>query len=520
MGRPGQHAATTTPARGPQRGNSAMSETHSEHWLVTTTPQDNRHLQLDLHARAFPLQPVFADPPSTWPQPVPAPAAPAAARALNILHVLDALDLDKGSKSTFFVPNAPGVGSRRTARPRAWDLVLVIDTGASMTAWCPTINSFVASAYLVPLFADVHIIKLHSQGLAPSRELFDATDISNAGVDNKDRKKVVLAITDGVGPAWRGQLLWQQFSKWAACHPLAILHVQPHPHWPRSALHTRPLILRSRQPGGANDTMEVKAPDAPSLDETLTSSQEGTAPDDHGLVIPVLELSKRWVEQWCHLLHSKQWVRQQVMLMQHQTTPKVPPPRSEERPTPGEATAEDFVVSFLSDISEETKQLTTLLAAAPLNRHTMQLVAGQLMPQTGPGNLAEILNSGLITVTDIRDPGSAPASQIVFDFRPGVRAALLTHQHKGLADCLSVARLIDTYLSPLVPDVQGLAQRIESLTPPDELTVTAENLPFLQVERSIFQAMPPGRHNAAVQRMEANIDAFQKSQLAGSSSPP
>ncbi|OEJ21143.1 hypothetical protein AR457_41255 [Streptomyces agglomeratus] len=55
-----------------------------------------------------------------------------------------------------------------------------------------------------------------------------------------------------------------------------------------------------------------------------------------------------------------------------------------------------------------------------------------------------------------------------------------------------------------------MAQRIEFLTPPDELIVTAQNLPFLQVEKAVFKAMPPGPHNAATRRMADNIAAFER----------
>ncbi|MFC9280184.1 SAV_2336 N-terminal domain-related protein [Streptomyces collinus] len=451
--------------------------------------------------------------------------------AASALHALETLDPNAQANAPM-LPNVPGASPHPRSKP-AWDLVLIIDTGASMAAWYDSINAFVESAYKIGHFAHVPVISLHSQGFDPTRDVFDPAELGRAGIGDKTQKKVVLVITDAVGPAWEGEPLKAQLARWAQKHPLAILHVQPHPRWSgsalttrtRRALVTRTLNLRSTELGGPNTTFAVQVPEDQTRD-TLEPAQPLTP---NSVVIPVLELSKRWIEQWCRLLNSSKWVRQQGLVLtlgvSDEVQPsaqgpgevglplhaQVPQPRQEEEPGP---TAEERVVDFLEKALGDTFQLTLLLAAAPLNRHIMQLIAYHLMPQTGPEHVAEILSSGLLQVIRTNDPGSAPFDQIVFDFLPGVRKQLLSRQLDGRKDSYEVAQLIDKYLAPAVPAVEGLAERIRQLSPPDSVTITEQNLPFLEVERDIFQARIPRAQADAVRRMSDNIDHFKVSRLS------
>ena len=492
--------------------------THPDgNWLITSTPQDNRRQFFSLRPRPFPAPDLFSEPPDDWPRPAPVPAVPAAASALRALETLD----PTAQANTPTLPNLPGASPYPRARPPAWDLVLIIDTGASMAAWYDSIKAFVESAYKLAHFAHIPVISLHSQGFDPLRPVFDATEVGRAGIGDETRKKIILVITDAVGPAWEGEPLKSRLAGWAAVHPLAVLHVAPHPHWSRSALATRPLNLRSPELGGPNTTFEVQTPDDAALDALVPVEP---VPAD-SVVIPVLELSKRWIEQWCRLLNSSKWVSQQAIVVTPDgdtgevpdgvmradaarvTQPRVPGPRQE---ACAEPTAEERVVEFLGKALGDTCELTVLLAAAPLNRHIMQLIAYHLMPQTGPEHLAEILSSGLLQVVNTNDPRSTPYHRIVFDFLPGVRMQLLSRQRDGRRDCYEVAQLIDRYLSPAVPEVEGLAVRIRQLTPPDSVDVTYENLHFLEVERDIFHARIPHARADTVHRLGETIDRFKR----------
>ncbi|WP_405827148.1 SAV_2336 N-terminal domain-related protein [Streptomyces sp. NBC_00105] len=475
-----------------------MTEFGKSPWIVTTSPHDNRSLGGgNLQLPIYPPKPVFSPAPANWPKADPVPGTPSAARAL---HALSVLNHDRKPTSTLHIPNAPGPAGTAAHHSSMWDLVLVIDTGASMTAWYPTIDSFVACTHELPLFATVHVLKLHSQGFDPNRNIFDRAALGTADL-NAGRKKVIFLITDGVGPAWARPQIWQHIREWSESHPLAILHVQPHQNWPRATLHTHTLALRSSVPGGPNTTLEQKTPDPGSPAALLAAAP--LQPGD--VIIPVLELRKRWIDQWCRLLLSRQWVRQQALILRQSLPSKLPAPRAA-RDNRSEQ-AEKRVIDFLASASTETAQLAGYLAAAPLNRHIMQLIAGQLLPTAGPGDLSEILSSGLVRVADNVDPDDAPYNKVAFDFETGIRAALLARE--GWEKSQAVAKLIEEYLTSTVPAVRGLAWRIEFRTPPDALIVNEDNLPFVTVERTVLQAMPLGPHSEAIRQMGSKIDAFR-----------
>ncbi|MGW1765566.1 SAV_2336 N-terminal domain-related protein [Streptomyces sp. NPDC002073] len=474
-----------------------MTDSEATPWIVTTSPHDHRPLNGSRpHLPLFPPRPVFMQAPAGWPKVQPAPGVQSAARAL---HALSVLDQERGPGATIHVANAPGTAVPRVPHVSSlWDLVLVVDTGASMTAWYPTIDSFFSCAHEVPLFTSVQVVKLHSQGFDPDRTIFDKVALENAGLGSRSNK-IVFFVTDGVGPVWHRDEIWQRIREWARTHPLAILHVQPHQNWSRSALRTRTLTLRSTGTCGPNPTLEQKPTDPENAPGLIAPPPIG--PDD--VIVPVLELHKRWLDQWCGLQLSRQWVRQQAIVLTSEPTTEPEPPS---RAAPGSADYLDRVFNFLASASPDTATLARHLAAAPLNRHIMQLVGAQLMPTAGPGDLAEILSSGLIRVTDTTDPDDAPHDRVTLDFEPGVREALLARE--GWEKCQAVAEVVEKYLAPTVKELRGLARRIEFRTPPDALVVTADNLPFVTVEKAILQALPFMGGNEALRQMERKIDAF------------
>ncbi|MGW3326278.1 SAV_2336 N-terminal domain-related protein [Streptomyces virginiae] len=469
-----------------------MTDVNDTPWIVTTSPHDHRSLNGSRpHLPLFPPRPIFPQAPTDWPKLQPTPGTRSAARSLHALTILNQ-EISRGT--TIQLPNAPGTLVQTPHHSSMWDLVLIVDTGASMTAWYPTIDSFFSCAHEVPLFAAVRVVKLHSQGFDPSRTIFDKVALENAGL-GVDGKKIVFFITDGVGPVWHREEIWHKVREWAQTHPLAILHVQPQQNWSRSALNPRTLTLRSTTSCGPNPTLEQKPTDPESPAGLLTPAP--IRPGD--VVIPVLELHKRWLDQWCRLQLSRQWVRQQALVL----TNEPPTEPASESPT----RMDERVIKFLASASPDTAQLAGHLAAAPLNRHIMQLIGGRLMPSVGPGDLAEILSSGLIRVTDTAGPDDAPHDRVTLDFEPGVREALLARE--GWEKCQAVAEVVEKYLSPSVKELLGLARRIEFRTPPDALVVTEKNLPFVAVERVVLQALPFMAGNEALRQMGNKIDSFR-----------
>lgn len=483
-------------------------------WLITAPPSESIAAQWTRRPGHFAgAAPVFATAPAGWPsQPCP-PAAEASASALHVLSQLPPGGNGRGAQApdTYALPGAPGpaAGSQQL-HVQGWDLVLVVDTGTSMSAWYPTVNAFVERTYELPLFADVRIVRLYNQATGAQESLFDRASIEQLGLRlpaSHHRRKMIFIITDGVGAAWTSRSIWPELYVWGQHHCLAILHVLPHHIWDRSGVRAEPVQLRSPRPASPNSSLEVRA--ATPGDTTA----EEPSSDSASVFIPVLEMRKRWLDQWARLMQSVLWVQHQALVIPEDPPPPVFPAQSRDRDQT--VSAQDRIASFRSTVSENSFQLAVHLAAAPLNRHIMQLIAAQLLPTSGPGDLAAVLTSDLLVTAKDSTAHDDPHDRVMLDFRPGVRQALLS---QGVtAKTRKVVNLLDEYLGPYVPAVSGIALRIKEPAGSSDPDLTEETLPYLRVECAVLTALSgdSAPHGRAAQRLDARIKEYEAARTTG-----
>ncbi|WP_268249900.1 SAV_2336 N-terminal domain-related protein [Streptomyces albospinus] len=454
-------------------------------------------------------QKIFAPAPEGWPSSLPLPAAEASVSALYALSQLhpELADFCKPTPDAYAIPSAPGPVCPPTSDLPVRELILVVDTGLSMSAWYPTVNAFAACACELPIFNDVHIVKLRSQPSSTHPDLLDRPAVNKLGLGHPappHRQKTIFIITDAVGAAWKRGLIWDDLRAWAQNHTVAILHVLPHHDWYLSGIHARPHQLRTREPGCPNSALEVAPP------ETAQPNGESTGleQDRHKVLVPVLEIRKRWLDQWVRLMTSRLLVHQQVL--------EIPPPSAAAGLVPAPSPAPDAVAApeqsiaaFRTAASENAFSLAVLLAAAPLNRHIMQLVAAELLPAASPGDLAAVLTSGLLITVENGAEHSDPHDQVVFDFTPGVREKLLSLGES--TKTRRVVTLLDHYLSPHVPTVRGITQRVKNPATVFPPSITSETLPYLRVECAVLTALSGAStpHREAAERLRTKIDEFE-----------
>ncbi|MEU5237169.1 SAV_2336 N-terminal domain-related protein [Streptomyces lydicus] len=486
-----------------------MSTLEAATWLITAAPATpvtpSQVLGLE-HLAAE--RTVFAPAPDGWPSPLPLPAAEASVSALHALGQLppERRDFRKPAADAYAIPSAPGPVCPPAADSPVRELVLVVDTGLSMFAWAPTVNAFAASACELPLFNDVHLVELRSQSSTSPADLFDRRRLDELGLGrpaSPHRQKTVFVLTDAVGAAWKRGLIWRDLRAWAQHHTVAMLHVLPHHDWELSGVHTRPHQLRALAPGCPNGALEVAPPGtAPSAARSSLPERDG-----HRLLIPVLEIRKRWLDQWVRLMTSRLWVHQQAL--------EIPPASAATGlvPSPGaapdaELTPEQRIGEFRTAASDNAFTLAVLLAAAPLNRHIMQLIAAELLPAASPGDLAAVLTSGLLITAENAAEHSDPYDQVVFDFTPGVRQKLLS-----LGESVKTRRvvaLLDQYLGPHVPAVRGISQRVKNPAAAPLPEITREAPPYLRVECAVLTALSGAStpHREAAEVLRTRIDAY------------
>ncbi|MFF0190923.1 SAV_2336 N-terminal domain-related protein [Streptomyces sp. NPDC005244] len=468
----------------------------SQPWLITAAPVP----AVDQQWRTtLPFEPVFLEPPPSWPTVSPLAAVEAATSALSPFSQLTGGTPPRLAASIYDPPE----GLADSPPAPNWDLVLVIDTSPSMTAWYPVANAIVAYTRDLPLFHSVQVVKMNNRRPAGPSDLFNQTDlpILNATSFAADRSKITLLLTDGVGASWHRRLLWGDLHQWATSHAVAILHVLPHHHWSLSGISTQPIQLSAPRQCCPNKDLET----TPAGDRSATAERCDTAVSAD-VLIPVLEIRKRWLDQWTQLLLTNRLVHQQVLQVSPAASPLpvVPSPAAAGDDAPG---PDRLIADFHSAASEHAFALAVLLATAPLNQFVMQLIAAELVPAATTRDLSAILTSGLLISLDTPVGVAAPYGRIDFDFLPGVRQSLL-----ALGESSQTHRatdLLDARLSPFAPALQGLASRTRTPSIDQLPSHTTQSAPYLEIEHCLLTALSgeSAAHRVVAKTLRERLDA-------------
>ncbi|AZM53092.1 hypothetical protein DMA15_11205 [Streptomyces sp. WAC 01529] len=476
-----------------------------DRWLITASPLQNA---MPTWRNSAPFVAEFTEPPACWEISSQAPAMETVMAPLNLLAQLEG-PLEHPDSGVYEIPLDPFALSFSPG----WDLVLVVDTGLTMQAWFSTANAIAACAHDLPLFRSVRVIRMSNRQGNPPSFTPDASSLSAAPAD-ASRRCMILLLTDGVGPVWKRQELFALLGAWTVHHIVAILQTLPHPAWELAALSTRAARLRAPERGCTNralvshdseeqDAAEAKLPAAP--------------------LIPVLELRKRWVEQWVRLLLSKARVHQHVV--------EFPPDLAESAVAapgtclggtaqdvfiPGQAgpsdpplTASERVAAFETAVPEGTFRLAIRLAMAPLNRYVMDLIADKSHPFATPSDLSRILTSNLLVAYE--QPADKPSSygRVTFDFADGVRQCLLAQSDS--TQTYQTADLLERYLPQVMPALAGFASRLRKPRPEALPAVTLQNLPYLRVEANLLSALSAesAAHRATADHLRTTLTTHQ-----------
>ena len=438
-----------------------------DRWLITASPLQNA---VPTWRNSLPFAAEFTEPPGCWGITSQAPAMETAMAPLNDLAQLEGPrepspnGIYESPLDPFAISFSPG-----------WELILVVDTALSMQPWFSTANAIAACAHDLPLFHSVRVIRMSNRQGKPLGFTPDASSLSSAPADT-NRRCMILLLTDGVGPHWQRPDVLDLLRKWAANYIVAILQTLTHPEWELTALSTRPVRLRAPERGGTNSTLVDHDTEEPPPHATASP---GPAPT----LIPVLELRKRWIEQWVRLLLTNARVHQHVVAISAGTLEKAYIPRQVDKPT----AASDRVAAFESSVPKSTYLLAKRLAMVPLNRYVMDLIADKSKPTATPSDLSRILTSNLLVAYDQPVGEASSLGKITFGFAEGVRECLLAQSDS--IHTYQTAELLERHLAGPMPPLNGLTNRLRKPTQRGIPTITAETLPYLRVEASLLTAL-------------------------------
>ncbi len=295
--------------------------------------------------------------------------------------------------------------------PERWlDLVLIIDTSASMVVWRRTVAEFRLLLTQLAAFRDIRAVSMNSD---------KSLGISEPQTGSADRR-LVLVLSDCVGRAWTDRKLLRSLEEIASAGPVAIVQMLPQRLWAGCGLSFVPVRISAER--GAGRPARLQA-------EQRAADRDAEA---KGVPIPVLELDARWLAPWAAAVAGGTADPVAGMAVFTRSAP-VPIQRHDA------VTPYDRVTLFRSLASPMALRLATHLAAAPLSLPVMRLVQHVTLPQSRPADLAEVFLSGLLR--RIAEPGQGKAE---FEFHPGVRDILLTGLQR--AEALQVFRSVSEYI--------------------------------------------------------------------------
>jgi tetratricopeptide (TPR) repeat protein len=477
----------------------------------------------DLAAAPTPATPTGADPATTAAvQPMAGIAAAAAAPvalSADILRSLRPLKRRVPSRRPGDVVFDADSTAERAAETGLWlpvtrpatrrwlDLTLVVDCGPSWAFWQQTITAFIAVLQQLGAFRTMQLRLLDTNApdgpvlrggtpAAPGRGPAELLDPSG--------RRVLLVVTDGVAQPWRAGLVHPLLARWGAVMPVAVVHLLPQRLWGRTglAVHrarlTVPAALRPNRSWGvelADDWLEPE-------------------PAPASLPVPVLELDARWLGWWARLITAGPATPADATVLLAGN-----PPRTM-RAAPGAVpSARERVRRFHSHASPPAFRLATLLAAVPVSLPVARLVQAELVPESGPDHLAEVLISGLLQPHPV--PAADPAA-VTFEIPDGVRAVLLSGARRS-----DTARVVRVAAERFGDRIAGLTRMRDALDDPDgtpEPVATADSAAEVAIERAVMRALSGpylvrGESHPTVSACSALVDQPVRNDLLASGTP-
>ncbi|MFE7560461.1 SAV_2336 N-terminal domain-related protein [Kitasatospora sp. NPDC057500] len=406
---------------------------------------------------------------------------------------------------------------RRPARQPHFSLDLLVDTGATMAVWHRLGGELSALLERHGAFADVRGWALGTDAevptLAPLRRSHRrrpaASPTARTGWDRplKDPtgRRILLVLTDGVGPAWYGDELPAFLAAAAAVRPTAALQVLPRRLWHRTALRTAPVEARASGAGRPVPAFRSEA--------ALPGIPRGARGADRRVRVrwlPVLEVDADWLAPWAGLTAGRTsgWTPMLAAPLDAELRPQRPAGPAEDPATPAER-----VARFRAGGSPTAYRLACHLSAAPLSLPVMRLVQQATVPESRQRDLAELFVSGLL---EPRGEAAADPDEQVYDFRPGVREELLaeltrTESVHVLADIVAKVsgRVAATFGGTL--DFRALAT-----VGGDGAALPEQSLPFAEVAVAVL-AGAGGRHAEVAARLAG---ALERAPRGGPAAPP
>ncbi|MEV4316816.1 FxSxx-COOH system tetratricopeptide repeat protein [Actinocrispum sp. NPDC049592] len=395
------------------------------------------------------------------------------------------------------------IPSIRPELERWLDIALVVDSSASMVVWDQTVAEFREMLERAGMFRDVRLwfVDGDSEGdghaLLHSEMGLDRAGRDPAELVDPSGRRMILVVTDCVGRAWGNGTLAPVLARWGSSGPVAIVQLLPQRLWLDCVPEFLPVRMHNQNPGAPNARWLVRAnAEADPFEPDLTSA---------GVPIPVVRLEPRWLGRWAALVAGATpgWVDATAiftgMMSEVDMLPADPV---------APLGAMDRVKRFRARSSPEAYKLAVYLSGAPLTLPVMRLVQQAMVPESKSSHLAEVFLSdllhGLSSPSRTRRPHE---DEIEYDFRPGVRAELLSQLSRS--DALQVLSKVSTFVSQRLGSPNDFPALLTMENPPQPLGLSR---PFARVAYDVLRSLG-GRYADAARRLSQLSDGRMRREV-------
>ncbi|MFB7651595.1 MULTISPECIES: FxSxx-COOH system tetratricopeptide repeat protein [unclassified Streptomyces] len=394
----------------------------------------------------------------------------------------------------------------RPASERAWtEVVLVVDDCPSMVLWRAKVREFTELLSRLGAFGSVRTVQLLTgpgDGSGPDgapavpRLRSRSRDVHPSDLGSPARSRLILVLTDGLGPAWLAGTVTPLLHHLGRRQALAVLQVMPSELWRLTGVSTALVRLR------------VSAKAAPASNAALHWSDDERRPPDlresggsgqTHVPVPVLEIDGGGLHIWARLMAGRNVSATDLLpVMAATREPPLAPPAG----TPlAQATGADVVRRARGTLSPAVFLLAVRLASVPQPLHTVRRV----LPGSPPEHLGELLAFGLLRYVpeQVEGTAEADAAHFPFDFKPGVREELLAHG--TLQETTRVVReVIHSMPAELWSDGQRfLIDTLDGREPPVP-EITDGNRESVALAATVLTALS-GPYGATVRRTRAAL---------------
>lgn len=400
-------------------------------------------------------------------------------------HHDDAIVLDEVATATQAAETGRWWPVIRPKKERWLDLTVVIDNGPSMPLWHSKIKEFVSVLERAGTFRTIQLRLFETARQANGK----LTPILRGGTANApprdpaevldpSGRRALLFLTDGVGDAWREEVLYPVLARWGHTMAVSVVNLLPQWLWRRGRL---PLHnARITTPAGLrpNARWHLDLPDAWLMPDAGALNPPGTVP------VPVLELQPRFLRWWADVITGTHRGPADGTVLLTRENVDIYPPKSERS-----TTAIDRVTRFRNLASPVAQRLASLLAAVPSRLDVASLVRDHFAANAGPEHLAEVL-MGLDL--DLRyDPGPGKDGSTwdtsVFVLPEAVRELLLSGARRS--ETANVVRVAAEHFGSRIPVLGHIRDAIADPDNTPDPVLTNHNRADVALERTVLRAL-------------------------------